>query len=375
MKVISISMDRKLFEGGSAILERQKEYATKMAELHIVVFSLRKNDYKYSSFGNLHIYPTNSSSKLFYISDALKIGKKIIENTGNVVVSTQDPFETGLVGYLLKRKFRLPLQIQIHTDFLSSYFKNSFLNRIRVSLAKFLIPKAGALRVVSPIISDSVKRKFPNLKARTDILPIFIDVEKILDRMEKFYEQPKVSKGIFIVSRFTKEKRIDLGIEVFKRVFERHKDAELIIVGSGPERDNLIRKIGTCGISTNARIEEWNKNVPNLLYQRAEIFLLTSEYEGYGMTLIEAGVAGCPIVTTKVGIAKTDLFKNGENSFVCPVGDVDCLANAIIDLIEDPKKRNLFKDRMQDNIRDIAISKEQYVARYIALLEALLEKK
>jgi glycosyltransferase involved in cell wall biosynthesis len=57
---------------------------------------------------------------------------------------------------------------------------------------------------------------------------------------------------------------------------------------------------------------------------------LTSEYEGYGMTLIEALAASCPIVTTKVGIAKTDLFKDGVNSFVCPVGDVDCLSKKII---------------------------------------------
>ena len=91
------------------------------------------------------------------------------------------------------------------------------------------------------------------------------------------------------------------------------------------------------------------------------------------MTLIETGTAGCPIVTTNVGIAKTDLFKNGENAFVCPVGDVDCLSKSIIDLIKDGQKRKLFGERMQDSIRSTAISKEQYVSKYVSLLENLLK--
>ena len=178
MKVLTIGTDKKLFEEESAVLVRQKEYASKIDELDIVVFSLKKEQYKSVSFGNLHIYPTNSSTRFSYISDAVKIGKEIIQknglNKGYFVISTQDPFETGLVGYKLKKKFNLPLQIQIHTDFLSSYFKNSFLNHIRVVIANFLIPKADALRVVSTVIEDSLNKKFQNIKNKINVLPILL---------------------------------------------------------------------------------------------------------------------------------------------------------------------------------------------------------
>jgi len=375
MKVVSISTDRKLFEEGSVVLTRQKYYAERMEELHVIVFSLSKNGYKYRSFGNLHLYPMNSSSRISFLFDAYRLGKKIIlENSfkkENSVITTQDSFETGLVGYLLKKKFNLPLQLQIHTDFLNSYFKNSSLNLARVVLAKFLIPKADGLRVVSSVISGSLQKEFPNLKTKIDILPIFIDIEKIKNSAISINLRQKYPDRFIILmaSRVTKEKNIILAIKLVSSLIRANKRIVLLIVGDGPEKKAL--QLYAKDMGGYVVFEPWTLDLTSY-YKTADVFLLTSQYEGYGMTLIEAGTAGCPIVTTNVGIAKTDLFKNGENAFVCPVGDVDCLSKAIIDLIENPEKRKLFKERMQDSIKRVTVSKEEYVYRYVAMLENLL---
>ena len=163
-------MDRRLFEQDSPVLSRSLEYARKIEESHIIVFSLKKHNLPYKNVGNLHIYPTNSISRWLYMRDAVKIGREILLknalNKGDSVITTQDPFETGLVGCRLKKMFCIPLQIQIHTDFLSSYFKNSFLNYIRVWISNFTIPKADGIRVVSSVIADSVKKEFPDIKAK-----------------------------------------------------------------------------------------------------------------------------------------------------------------------------------------------------------------
>jgi glycosyltransferase involved in cell wall biosynthesis len=90
------------------------------------------------------------------------------------------------------------------------------------------------------------------------------------------------------------------------------------------------------------------------------------------MSLIEAGAAGVPIVTTEVGIAKTELFKDTINSYVCGVGETDHIAKHIAELLSDPAKRNLFKHEMQDSIKAVAISKEEYISKYVSLLEKLL---
>lgn len=375
IKILTIGSDTKLFENGSTVLLRVKEYAEKTDGFHIIVFSLKKSKFSEIHDSKLHIYPTNSFSRLFYIKDAIKKGEKIIRKNefkkNNSIISTQDPFETGKVGVALKKIFDLSLQIQIHTDFLSPYFRNSFLNKIRVLISKSVIPKADGLRVVSSVIFDSIKQTFPNLKARIDVFPIFVDVEKIINREAMYYTPERTTESILMVSRFTKEKRIDIGLKVFKKVLEKKKDINMTIIGSGPEKKNLEQKIKKWGIGNKVNILEWENDVVSF-YKKAGIFLLTSEYEGYGMTFIEAGASGCSIVTTNVGVAKTDLFRSGENSFVCLVGDVDCLSKSIINLIENPEKRKLFKERMQDNIRSMAISREEYISRYVNILKNLL---
>jgi glycosyltransferase involved in cell wall biosynthesis len=375
MKLLSIGTDRKLFEEGSGVFLRTVEYASKFKEMHVVVFSLRKHGLENYKKNNLFFYQTNSSSRWFYVFDALRIAKKLTIHEGfspnSTVVTCQDPFETGLVGYLLKRKFHLPLQLQLHTDFLSEYFRRDFLNILRVFIANFTLQRADGIRVVSSVISDSIKKRFPKLKAKITVLPIFVDTDKMINREVGFSSQGSLV-SIVMVSRFTKEKRIEDGIYSFKKVLENNSNARLSIVGTGPEKENILSKISELKLESYVKVSEWENDVI-LVFKKANIFLLTSEYEGYGMTLIEAGASGCPIVTTNVGVAKTDLFVDGFNSHICPVGDVDCIANKLNDLIRNPEKRKLFKQRMQDNIRAISIGRDEYVSRYTGLIKELIK--
>ena len=139
MKVIAISTDRKIFEEGSAVRGRMIEYGRLFERLDIIIFSKKSSpDSAKATPGkqqsvasiklseNVFVYPTNSKNRLFYIFDALKIAHRLTTNykllTTNLVISSQDPFETGLVGLLLKLRYKLPLQIQLHTDFTNKYF-------------------------------------------------------------------------------------------------------------------------------------------------------------------------------------------------------------------------------------------------------------
>ena len=378
MKVLSIGTDRKLFEEGSAVLERQKEYAGKMDELHIIIFSLKSGGFKEKHIEKLHIYPTNSLSRWFYIRDAIKIGKEIILknglNKGYSVITVQDPFETGLVGVKLKKIFNIPLQIQIHTDFLSPYFKNSFLNRVRVFISKFTIPKADGIRVVSYVINQ----KLENKKIKSDILPVFVDVEKIFNEKPKKDLKKDFSQFdqiVFMASRLTKEKRIDVALSVFKKVIGQFPKTGLVIAGDGSEKNNLERLASQLGISKNVIFLGWQNDVISC-YKTSDVFLCTSDYEGYGMSLVEAQASGCPIVTTKVGVANSSIIISTHNRF-CEIGDTDCLTKNILYILEifsDGSRRELFRHQIQDNIKNVAISREEYVEKYVGLLDKLTKE-
>jgi len=381
MKVLTIGRDKdkKIFEEGSAVRLRAIEYGAKMEELHIVVFVLRKDGFSETQISpNVFIHPTNSSSRWFFVLDAISLGKKLIESKkfekGLSVLTSQDPFECGFVGWRVAKYANLPHQIQIHTDFLSPYFRHSLFDYVRFLTACFLVPKASALRVVSTAIASSLKDKFPHLRPNIEVLPIFVDIEKIINiaptrDLKKDFPQFKFI--ILMASRLTKEKRIAIALKAQRKVLEEFPKTGLVIAGSGPEKNKLEILTKKMGLSNNVVFIGWQDDLISL-YKTANLFLLTSEYEGYGMTLVEAGASCCPIVTTSVGLAKTDMFKDGENCFVCPVGDSKCVGEAISTLIHDNSKRELFRHRMQDTVKQISSSKDEYVLKYVAMLEILL---
>ncbi len=376
MKVLSIGTDRKLFDEKSPVLDRMISYASKVEEIHIVVFT--KKGHKEKKVGNLHIYPTNSISRFHYIFDAVKLGEEIIRikslSLKNSVLSTQDPFETGLVGYFLHKRHFLPMQVQIHTDFLSPHFNKGLINKLRGFLARFIVPKAQGIRVVSEVIKESIQHKFPKLNVAISVLPVYVDIQKILDysptkNLEKDF--PNFKFIIFMASRIVKEKRIDLALVSLKKILKDFPQTGLVVAGSGPELNNLKHQAKRLGITSSVVFIGWQDDLISY-FKTANLFLLTSEYEGYGMTLVEAGASGCPIVTTQVGLAKTDLFKNGENSLVCPVGDEECISQSVLSMIHDNTKREVFKRKMLDEIKLKNLNMDEYATLYIKLLEDLV---
>jgi len=378
LRVISIGTDRKLFEEGSHVLSRSLEYAKHMEEMHVIVFAKKSLGLQKKSIGNMHLYPTNSSSRFLYIPDAIRIGKElighwslVIGNLRDVIISCQDPFETGLVGYKLKKLFNIPLQVQVHTDFLSPEFNKGILNKIRLFLSRIVLPNVDRIRVVSSVIRDSIVNKYPKMANNIDILPVFVDIQKIInttptrDLHVDFLEFKFV---ILMASRLEKEKNIETAIISFKKVLEKYPYAGLVIAGEGSQKNNLISLARSLNVEKNIKFIGWQQDLISL-YKTADLFLLTSLYEGYGMTLLEAGASGCPIVTTKVGLAKTDLFVNRVNSVVCETFDDMCVANGIMEMIENNQDRQERKHKMQNDIRSIALSFPDYANLYIQCLK------
>ena len=325
LEILMLSRDHKILDGNSEVFSRMKEYAHLAEELYIVVFSKNIDSRAESrDCDNLHIYPAKS------LLDMYRIGKKIIHNSKfmihDSVITAQDPFETGLVGYLLSRRKKIPLELQAHTDFLSPYFfRESLKNKIRVLLARFLIKRADRLRVVSERIKKSVVSQIGYPESRIELRPIFIDTEKITRSPIKTDLRKKYPNHDFIIlmaSRLTREKNIGLAIEVFAGIMNQEsgiKNPLLLIVGEGPEYDNLKFKIKNLKLENSVAIEPWTDDLASY-YKTADLFLLTSNYEGYGRTVIEAQAAGLPILMTDVGVAI------GE---VVPVGDKAALVAAL----------------------------------------------
>ncbi len=375
-----ISMDRKIATKDSAVNKRMIEYSQDLGELHIVIFSRADENLPTQKIApNVWIYPTNSIHRAFYIFDAIRIGKKILAQMyfGETLITADDPYGTGITGVILKTLYKLPLQIQIHTDVWSSRYRfASILNWVRVFIAPHVLQYANGIRVVSEKIRDDVVSFAKINKSIISVLPVFVDVlsyknTEITKDLHVEYSQWKTI--ILMSSRLTKEKDISLALTVMKKLVERYPDVGMVIVGSGPEEMNLRQLVQRFELGSHVIFEGWQDDLISY-FRTADIFLNTSQYEGYGMTLVEAGASGCSIVTTRVGIVY-GMLRDGKSALICNVGDESCLYTKLVTLIENPTIRKSLGSEVQRDILASALSHEEYLKKTQFLFTELSKKQ
>ena len=377
MHVLSIGSDRKLFDKESAVSARMIEYGKKIGSLHVVVFTYASQGFTKTVLSNeVTIYPTQSHSRIGCVFDAIRIGKGIVKDQkfvrGDAGVTCQDPFEAGFVGWRIASYFRLPFHLQVHTDFLSPYFNTSFIQKIRIILARFLLPKASGVRVVSKRILTSLEKAHIKLSCDPQILPIRISVPVVESRQGKENLFPEFTFVTVMASRLEKEKRIEDALRAHQSVVSMYPRAGLVIAGDGSRMAFLRKYAHELGIADSVRFLGWNDDVLKIIAS-GDIFLSTSEYEGYGMSMIEAGLLGVPVVTTDVGIAG-DVLVDKKNARVCPVGDVPCITRAISDLLTHNSKRHELALALQHDIKHNIPTAEQYTDAYVQGLRDILLK-
>src|SRR3989344_4968342 len=334
MRVMLLSTDRLVFEEGSATRARMREYGGLFDELAVIVLSQKEDRLESLRMAeNVTLYPTRSHTKAGMLWNAFFIGSNILASRHGFTVSAQDPFFTGFIGYLLARRFRVPLQLQVHTDFLSPYFLRSPRSLVERILAELLLPRASCVRVVSERIRNGLLPRAMVAPSRLSVLPIFTREVSL----------PSQGRGggplrILMASRLEAEKDIPLALKAFRDLLRTAPGARLSIVGDGRERASLERLTEKLGLSHRVSFLGWQSGEDLFSsMQEADIFLSTSRFEGYNRTLIEAAFAGCAILSTDAGIAGEIL--TSEEAVIIPVGDRQALLSALARLSSDAPHR------------------------------------
>lgn len=176
-------------------------------------------------------------------------------------------------------------------------------------MAKKYLPKADKIRVVSAKIKEYAQALLlkRGLNTPIEVKPIAIDEGEIknspvVEDLHKKYKQFDLI--VLMASRIEKEKNIEMAIIAWTGVVKDFPHAGLVIVGKGSELAKLKHIVVSKKLDKSVIFEDWvDKKTLYSYYKTADIFLNTSFYEGYGMTLVEARAAGCPIVSTDVGVA------------------------------------------------------------------------
>lgn len=355
LNVLLISLDSTLAIDEDNMTSNSKtrhiEYAKHLENLHIVVKTSREIRHRLIKItNNLFVYPTSSLNRYFFLFDAYKFASKICKENKIDLIITQDPFITGLIGWLLKKKYNIPLNIQLAADMINNryFIKESIFNFFLNELGKWIIKKGDTIRVST--LREKEKLLLQGIdRIKIHYVPFFIDFSSFGQCDDNDIRQlnlnGKFDKIVLSVSRLTKQKNIETLIQSIPYIIRKYPKCLFLIVGSGPEAKHLKKLASNLGVEEFIKFQGSVKygDIPSY-FNAADIFVTTSYYEGTCMVIQEAAAARKPIIATPHSGAQ-DALRDGHTGFIVDFGDYIGLSKKILYLLENDEISQTIGDR------------------------------
>jgi N-acetyl-alpha-D-glucosaminyl L-malate synthase BshA len=203
------------------------------------------------------------------------------------------------------------------------------------AITRFSIMRSQGLTAVSDFLREETIRDFAVPRNRIRVIPNFIDIDTWRPDKEPCHRAtlaPGGEKIVMHVSNFRPVKRVEDVIDVFARICEK-VDARLVLIGDGPERPRAMDRAEELGVTPRILFLGKHASVDELL-ACADLFLLPSETESFGLAALEAMACGAPVVASRVG-GLPEVVVHGESGYLFPVGSVEEMAAAGIEILLD----------------------------------------
>ena len=235
----------------------------------------------------------------------------------------------------------------------------------------FSIDQSDGVTAVSGSLRDDTYRQLP-VRARIEVIPNFLDCRdhrRITDAglAARYRGGRPDTKLVIHVSNFRPVKRAGVVVELFRRIRER-APARLLLVGDGPDLSAACRRARELGLSDDVEpLGEQELVVP--LLSVADLCLLPSAQESFGVAALEAMACEVPVVASRVG-GLPEVVTDGESGFLRDPDDLDGMAACAIRLLTDPALHRRIAAGGWRTVRD-RFCAEAVVPRYEAFYEAV----
>ncbi len=188
-------------------------------------------------------------------------------------------------------------------------------------------------------VSEYLKRETAesgDIKADIEVIPNFIDTTRFRPMRKDHFKQalcPNGEKLLVHVSNFRPVKRAVDVVEIFYQLHELGYKVKLLMVGDGPDRAATEHRARELGVEDDVRFLGKQEPVEEIL-SIADVFLMPSGSETFGLAALEAMSCGVPVVVSDIG-GLPELVVDGESGFLCELGDIEAFTTAVRRMLDD----------------------------------------
>jgi len=268
----------------------------------------------------------------------------------------------------IKQKRYVPVITTLHgTDITLVGADRSYL-----PITRYGLQQSDGVTAVSKFLKQATIETFDF--DEIEVIPNFIcgkHYRRIEDSPLRSELAPNGERLLVHVSNFRPVKRPVDCVEILASVKKEGVDARLVMVGDGPERGACVYRAEQLGLNGSVSFVGKQANIADYL-GIADVFLLPSELESFGLAALEAQACQAPVVATRIG-GIPEVVSDGESGYLSDVGDVTKMAADTLDLLQDEDLRRTFGEKG----RELAVqrySTEKIIPQYISFYEKIVSK-
>jgi L-malate glycosyltransferase len=229
----------------------------------------------------------------------------------------------------------------------------------------FSINKSNAITAVSNNLKNETFNNF-NIVKDIEVIYNFVDFNRFHKKPIDAFKQaiaPNGEKILLHASNFRKVKRVEDVIKIFTKV-RQQMPAKLLMAGDGPERNAVEALCRASGFCDDTRFLG-KQDQMEAIFAISDLFLLTSDYESFGLSALEAMAAETPVISTNAG-GLPEINVHGNTGFLSEVGNTDEMADFAINLLKNEEELAMFKKNALAHAKnfDIDMIVPQYEALY-----------
>lgn len=324
----------------------------------------------------LTVHPVPSRRSTFVMRAAVTL-EQLFRHQSFDLVTTQTPFDDGLVGIWAKWKFGVSLNVQMRSSFLDMPYwirERPFVYRMFNLLGKWVANRADTIRVVSDRERQRLEQRFRKLNGKVAYLHPLVNTqifaqcigEQELAKVRKTLNTQGIDETPFLlfVGRFALQKNLLTLFKAFALVKQKMPEAILVMAGEGLLRGKLERFAKRLNIEGRV---VWLGNLPlqslRAWYVAARATVLPSFHEGFPKVVGESYLMGTPVIATPF-VSAHELICDGETGYVAPeFTNHRWLANRALDLLSNPKLAEGMGRKGREYVQKYLLTESEYCER------------